>query len=212
MELNRYVKVKGHTNWFLLLEAENDEPDGLSEIMQEKILRSEVCALHDPNAKMDFAHRITLAATRQINYTNLANKYGAILIRPIGSFMPLYYNEIVEERHDTVFPIEEFAEIVICENDQHAEPKWIEYLKSRFPGKSILTINFFDLRSEEEVIRIFEKASFITFSTTFTQYHWFEKLSKYANENHNIIGYCHNAENWSRALEINSNIEIVNNV
>lgn len=44
-ELNRYVKVQGHTNWFLVLEADNDEPNGLSEIMQEKILRSEVCAV-----------------------------------------------------------------------------------------------------------------------------------------------------------------------
>ena len=139
--MNRYVKVKGHENWFLVLESGDYEPDGLSEIMQEKILRSEVCALHDPNAKMDFTHRIILAATRNIDYESLAKKYGVILIRPIGSYMLLSGNEITEEVFDTDFPIDEFGDIVICENDQKAEYKWVEYLKSRFPNQKILTIN-----------------------------------------------------------------------
>jgi hypothetical protein len=208
-ELNRYVKVKGHPNWFLVLEADNDEPNGLSEIMQEKILRSEVCALHNPEDKMDFVHRVTLVATRGIDYEGLAKKYGTILIRPIGSFMPLYYNEITDETFDTDFPIEEFAEIIICENGQKAEYKWVKYLKSRFPNKKILTINFFDLRSENEVEKYFSKAKYITFSTTFSRFNWFEKLSKFAKADHKIIGYCHSPENWQRATEINPNVEIV---
>ena len=208
-DLNRYVKIKNHPNWFLLLEAGDDEPSKLSEIMQEQILRSEVCALHDPNAKMDFVHRVTLAATRKIDYEALANKYGTILIRPIGSFMPLYDNEIIAETFDCNFPIEEFGEIVICENDQVAEYDWVEYLKKRFPKKKIVTINFFDLRSEKEVETYFEKAKIITFSTTFTRYQWFEKLSKFATAKHEIIGFCHDKENWSRALEINKNIEVI---
>ena len=210
-ELNRYVKVKEHPNWFLVLEANNEEPNGLSETMQEKILRSEVCALHNPEAKMDFVHRITLVATRAIDYESLAKKYGTILIRPIGSFMPLYYNEITEETFDTDFPIEEFAEIVICENDQKAEYKWVEYLKSRFPNKKILTINFFDLRSENEVEKYFSKAKYITFSTTFSRYQWFEKLTKFSSGK-KIIGYCHSSENWKRAKEINPNVEIVSSM
>lgn len=206
--MNRYVKVKGHENWFLVLEAQDDEPNGLSETMQEKILRSEVCALHNPEAKLDFVHRVTLAATRLIDYESLAKKYGTILIRPIGSFMPIYRNEITEETFDTDFPIEEFAEIVICENDQKAEYKWVEYLKSRFPNKKILTINFFDLRSENEVEKYFSKAEYITFSTTFSRYEWFNKLTKFS-KGKNIIGYCHNKENWERAKQINSDVEIV---
>jgi len=209
--LNRYIKVKGHPNWFLVLEADNDEPNGLSEIMQEKILRSEVCQLHNPNAKMDFVHRVKLVATKGIDYESLAKKYGTILIRPIGSFMPLYYNEITEERFDTDFPIEEFAEIVICENDQKAEDKWVEYLQKRFPNKKILTISFFDLRSEIEVEKYFSKAKYITFSTTFSRYDWFEKLTKFSTGK-KIIGYCHSKENWERANEINSNIEIVSRI
>ena len=66
--LNRYVKVKGHPNWFLVLEVDSDEPNGLSETMQEKTLRSQVCALHNPEAKMDFVHRIKLVATKVIDY------------------------------------------------------------------------------------------------------------------------------------------------
>ena len=80
-DLNRYVKINGHPNWFLVLEADSDEPNGLSETMQEKILRSEVCALHNPDAKLDYVHRIKLAATRDIDYESLAKKYGTILIR-----------------------------------------------------------------------------------------------------------------------------------
>lgn len=207
--LNRYIKVKDHPNWFLYLEANEYEPDGLSEKMQEQILRSQVCALHHPDAKMDFTHRLKLAATRNIDYESLANKYGVILIRPIGSYMFLRGNEITEERFDSDFPIEEFAEIVICENDQKAEVKWVEYLKKRFPNKKMLTINFFDLRSESEVEKYFSKAEYITFSTTFSRYHWFEKLSNNVAARHKVIGYCHDQENWSEALRINKNIEIV---
>ena len=207
--LNRYVKVKGHDNWFLVLEKGQLEPENLSEKMQEQILRSEVCKLHDPSKTMDFVHRVTLAATREIDYEKLAEKYGTILIRPIGSFMPLYYNEIIEECFDFHFPITDFAEIVICENDKTAEWQWVEYLEKRFPKQKISTINFFDLRSEHEVKLYFEKAKYITFSTTFTRYEWFEKLVRNSNASHKIIGYCHDADKWKRAIEICNNIEIV---
>jgi len=210
--MNRYVKVKNHENWFLVLESDNKEPDGLSEIMQEKVLRSEVCALHNPNNKMDFVHRVKILATRMIDYEGLSKKYGTILIREIGSFMPLSGNEITEETFDVNFPIEEFGEIVICENDRRAEFKWVNYLKKRFPDKKIVTITFFDLRSEEEVEKYFEKAKYITFSTTFSRYSWFEKLSKFATKSHKVIGYCHIKDNWKRALEIKRDIEIVSEI
>jgi hypothetical protein len=212
-ELNRYVKVKGHPNWFLVLDANQKEPQGLGCIMKEKILRTEVYTLHVGKKvdTTDCERRVTMAATKKIDYESLAKKYGTILIRPIGSFMPLYYNEITEETFDTDFPIEEFAEIVICENDQKAEYKWVEYLKSRFPNKKILTINFFDLRSENEVEKYFSKAKYITFSTTFSRYQWFEKLTKFSNGK-KIIGYCHSPENWERANEINPNVEIVSSM
>lgn len=209
---NRYVKVEGHPNWFLVLEANQNEPENLSENMQEQILRSQVCALHNDTAeaRMDYKHRIIMSATHNIDYEALANKYGTILIRPIGSFMTLSHNKITEECFDIHFPIENFSEIVICENDEIAEYKWTKYLQKMFPEKPITTINFFDLRSEEEVSEYFKHAKYITFSTTFSKYEWFEKLSRNLNSNHKVIGYCHNEENWKTALKINPNVEIIN--
>lgn len=211
--MNRYVKVKGHPNWFLVLEGDNYEPDGLSEIMQEKILRSEVCQLHHdtPQNRMNFEYRLKLIAIHNLDYESLVKKYGTILIRPIGSYMLLNGNEIIEETFDTDFPVVEFGDIVICENDQKAEYDWVKYLKNRFSNTKIITINYFDLRSENEVKQYFDKAKYITFSTTFTRYEWFEKLTKFS-KGKEVIGYCHNVENWERAIEINPNVEIVNNI
>ena len=211
--MNQYVKIRGHDNWFLVLHPNSNEPEKLSENMQEQILRSQVCALHHdtPDNKQDLIYRIKLAATRNLNYEELANKYGTILIRHIGSYTLLKYSEIIEEKYDTDFPIDEFADIVICENDENAEYVWIKYLQNKFPGKKIVTINFFNLKSDETVKKYFDHAKYITFSTTFSDYIWFEKLSKHVT-NQKIIGYCHDKSNWKHALKINKNIEIVKNI
>jgi hypothetical protein len=209
---NRYVKVEGHPNWFLVLEENQSLPDNFNIVMQEKILRSEVYTLHGGMTidKSDFDRRLKLLACQQIDYQTIANKYGTILIRPTGSYMPLHGNEITEERFDAHFPIDSFSEIVICENDKKAELEWVKKLQKMFPEKAITTINFFDLRSEQEVSEYFKHAKYITFSTTFSKYEWFEKLSRNLNSNHKVIGYCHNEENWKTALEINPNVEIIN--
>lgn len=209
--MNRYIKIKGHTNWFLLLSAEENESVGLSDIMQEKILRSEVQSLHNPEVK-DYVQRLTLVAARTINYEQLANKYGTILIRPSGSFMTLLDNEIIDEIYGTDFPIDDYAEIVVCENDKSAEYKWIDYLKQRFPNQKITTINYFDLRSEDDITKYFNHAKYITFSTTLTQLDWFEKMIKLVTDKHTIIGYCHIADNWIKATEMYKNIEIVDSI
>ena len=38
--MNRYVKVKGHPNWFLVMESGDSEPENFGENMKEQILRS----------------------------------------------------------------------------------------------------------------------------------------------------------------------------
>jgi hypothetical protein len=211
--LNRYVKVKGHTNWFLVLEANQGEPESLSELMQEKMLRSYTC-LHNPEPlkTQDEILRLQLVATREIYYESLAIKYGTILIRPIGSFMPLRGNEITEETFDTDFPITEFSEIVICENDNYAEFNWKKFLQKKYPNKRITVINYFDLRSENEVKQYFDNAKIITFSTTFSNFDWFKKLTKFTKENHEIIGYCHDKNKWKEALEINPNVKVIESI
>lgn len=213
--MNRYIKIQGHTNWFLVLMANQKLENEFAINMQEKILRTEVYTLHGGQKvdTTDWDRRVTLAANQTLDYNGLAQKYGTILIRPIGSWMTTLGNEIItDERFDSNFPIDDFAEIVICENDKHAEYNWVEYLKSRFPDQRIITINFFDLRTENEVSQYFSKARFITFSTTFSNYDWFEKLSKVSTaltHKYAIIGYSHDVEKWEDALKINSNVEIV---
>lgn len=218
---NRYVKVKGHDNWFFVLEPNMSLPNNFKPVMQEKILRSEVYTLHGGKNidKGDFDRRLKLLATKEIDYENEANKCGAILIRPIGSYMPLSGNEITSEKLDSdfnqsYFPLDDscFGEIVICENDKIAEYKWVKYLQSRFPNKTIATINFFDLRTDDEVAEFFKRAKYITFSTTFSNYEWFKKLNRHLNSYHKVIGYCHVQDNWAKALEINPDVEIIKEI
>lgn len=210
--MHRFVQVEGYEDqWFLFLEREEDVPEGLSERMQEQILRSHVCKLHSdtPKSRMDLTHRIIMAATRGIDYTKSVRKYGPLLVRQIGSYMPLYKFKIINEKQFTHFPIDKFGDIVICENDERSEWEWNKYLKRNYPNKSIVTINFFDLRSEEEVVKYFDKAQLVTFSTTFTRMEWFEKLTRCLNEKNKVIGYCHDPAKWKEALKINPNVTVV---
>lgn len=207
--MNKYVKVDCHKNWFLVLSENDKEPYNLSSDMGERMMRSEVCALHGDNPKKDIQHRLVALATREINYENLVKKYGTILIRPSGTFMLLYGNVVIEECFDNNFPIEIFGEIVICENDRIAEHKWVDYLKKTYPNKKIVTINYFDLRSDSEVEKYFEKAELITFSTTFSNMDWFKKLNNHLSIIHKVIGYSHDMDKWEEALKINNTVEVV---
>lgn len=103
--------------------------------------------------------------------------------------------------HD--FPIDgQNAEIVICENSEQPEPFWVSYLASRYPGKRIGVINYFSGRSDEFILEQFDKANAITFSTTFTNYDWFEKLLKCYPGDKPIIGFCSVPDNWEEANEL----------
>lgn len=209
--MNRYVKVKGHPNWFLVFNADTIV-DGLNETMQQKLIRSEVNTLHNDNGRdMGNLTRLKFVAVMSIDYSELIKKYGEIIIRPSGSYMPMRGNEITEEAYAESFPVDEFGDIVICENDANAEYDWVEYLKKRFPKKKIITINFFDLRHEKEVSDYFAKAEIITFSTTFSNYEWFKKLTK-LSVGKKVLGYCHDKEKWHDAIEINPTVEIVEKI
>lgn len=209
--LNRYVKVVGHTNWFLVLDPSTNEPKNLSEDMREIMIRSELNTLHSPATpdKQDLRQRLIMLGASELNYEKIANKSGTILVRPSGSYMLLVHNEITEEKYDSHFPINEFGEVVICENDKNAEYSWVQYLKQRFPGKKIVTINFFDMKSNVEILEYFKHAEYITFSTTFTNIEWFEKLTELSESRHKIIGWCHDYTRWEYVNKINPGVEIV---
>jgi len=206
-KLDRYVKVKGHSNWFLVYEHGGNKSQDLSS-MQEKLLRSQVCSLHDDDIKQDLRHRLVMLATHTLDYDDIAERFGTILIRPSGTYTLLRGSEVEKEKYDNSFPIDNFSDIVICENDEKAEYKWVEYLKKRFPNEEITTINYFDLRNSKEIEKYFEAAKYITFSTTFSNLEWFEKMVKLSNDKHKIIGYCHDGSKWSDIPNIN-NLEIV---
>lgn len=211
--MNKYVKVEGHNNWFLVIDSNNEKiQNDFSELMQERLLRT-VYNLHSRKSDdLNWQTKLKISATNKIDYNKLYDKIGTLLVRPIGSYMPLKGNKVIDEKYDLDFPIDDFAEIVICENDQYPDTEWVDYLKNRFNGKTIKTINFFDLTDEYTVKKNFDKAKYVTFSTTFTNLEWFKKLVKCLNDNNNVIGFCHNSDKWDDALKIFNKIEIVNNI
>lgn len=201
-------KLQGvHSTWFL--EFKGQDASGITEPMNEKLLR-EVFSLHGEESK-GWLHRAIKAATTQVDYDAIFEKYNKTLyIRPNGTYMMLSdREEIIEEVFLSHFPVKQVAEIVICENDKKEEYRWRKYLEKRFPEKKIKTINFFDLRSDEDILANFKGAKFITFSTTFSNLEWFNKLVKCKNDNQKIIGYCHDIEKWDL---INEPIEIVTSI
>ena len=208
--MNRYVKIEGHSEWFLFLECGQKEPEGMSENMQQRILRSQVNKLHHdtPKNRMEFKPRLVKSATMNIDYEQLAVRHNGVLIRQIGSYMPIYRNKITHELYDKDFPISEYAEIVICENDETPEWCWKKYIEKRFPDTKYLTINFFDLRSEYDVQRYFEHAKYVTFYTTFSDLEWFKKLTRNLS-GQKVIGHSCVADRWEEALQINSDVEII---
>ena len=199
-----------HTNFthkeagFFKLNAEN-----FSEDMSEMRLREQASKITNETLAPDFYHRLKLLATRPANYQTLADKFGVILIRENGSYMTLGEDtEIINTQYNSHFPIDNFADIVVCENAEKAEIYWLEYLKKRFPDKTISIINFFDLKSEIEISKHFKEAEYITFSTTFSDYNWFEKMTKLSGSKP-TIGHCKDFYKWEKALEINPSVEVV---
>lgn len=209
----KFVKIKCdiqgiYSSWFLVYNGEKNL--GIIEPMNEKLKRS-VFSLH-AEYNNDWMYRMIKLNAKNLDYEESYLKLNKTLyIRPNGVYMTLGKgNTIIEEKYCNFFPEDIKAQIVICENDKVAEYKWKKYLNKRFPNQTIKTINFFDLRSDENIQHNFEDVEYITFSTTFSNYDWFNKLLKNKNDNQKIIGYCKDLKMWN---EIDTtNIEIVTNL
>ena len=100
----RYVKIKGHPNWFLVLESGQKLPSNFTSTMQERMVERVVTeGIHKKNNIGDFHRRIEIVNRKPIDYEELANQYGKIAIRPNGSFMTLYSDdEITDEQFSDV--------------------------------------------------------------------------------------------------------------
>lgn len=91
------------------------------------------------------------------------------------------------------------ADIVVCENSSGPEQWFTEHLGEKYPNKAISVLTDFGYRTKEQLLPVFDKASIITFTTTFTSLDWFEKALDVIIEN-NLAGKTiygnHNGENW----------------
>ena len=224
--MNTYVKIHCKTqgdypNWFLVYDGKFDLVDDLklNEEYQEKRIRL-VFNLHnhrdidsDIDYDKEYQEQIKTLISKPVNYRAKFNKYGTLYIRENGTFLTLSDKEnIIDTVYSNHFPVKETADIVICENDKEAEKKWINFLQKTYLGKTIKTINFFDLRNDSDIKANFADAELITFSTTFSNFEWFEKLieNKYAYQK--VIGYSHQPEKWKEAKQIYSDVEIVHSI
>lgn len=105
--LNRYVKIKDNSSWFLVLEPGQKEPAGLSKMLHEKLVQAEVDNLLKPGYEGGwFPERVIFASTNFINYEEQASRHGTLLIRPIGSYMLMSGAEVIEEKYAESFPID----------------------------------------------------------------------------------------------------------
>lgn len=149
---------------------------------------------------------MVLNALDHLNYNTIVNRLDSILIRENGSYMPLKGNVITETILSNHFPIKT-ANIVICENDKSPEPNLVKYLKEKYPNKSIQTINFFDLRTDDEIKEYFSKADVVSFYTTLSNTDWFEKMVRNIQPHNTVIGYCVDNTKWDYINSINEKIE-----
>lgn len=106
--MNRYLKIKGHDNWFLYLEKNQNEPDFLSDNMRSNIIDRLTHEYISTNKKYDeliLKEKLIFSCNHVLNYKELANKYGNVLIRQSGSWMTLNnIEDIIEEKYDEYFP------------------------------------------------------------------------------------------------------------
>lgn len=211
----KYIKIKGHDNWFLVLEKGKKIPDDLNEIMHTRMFRKVVSEIHNPDCKDEmWADRVKRAAVDDIDYQKfLDSGDNDILVRPFGSWMHLPKDMRAQRvAYSDGFPPEKFGTIVICENDADPSWRWVEYLTERFPKETIETIPFFDTQSDKHVREYFKHARYVTFSTTFTSYDWWKKLVRNLYKKNEVIGYCGDKKNWEEALKTYSNVEVIKTI
>lgn len=208
--MNTYVKITGHKNWFREILPDDPKDIEFNWNMQERILKATAREYFYPKTdntllRQQAIARVNVVRNNFCDYFEVARKYNCpVYVRENGSYITVApsIGQKVEKRilaHG--FPVKP-AEIVICENDEFPEPFWLAYLIRRFPGKTIETINYFNQRSIDEVKDAFASADYITFSTTFSSYNWYEKAVSVATANQKVIGYAYSESSWKQALKI----------
>lgn len=204
--MQKFVKVRGYDEWFMLLERPEDVPENMSQTMQMRMKQSVSKDLFHSTAGLDnmLMGHLSIIAHNAPDYVGMIQQHGTILVREIGSWMTLGKMQIVDEVESTDYPTDSVEyDIVVCENDAHAPKDWLDYLSSRYPDRSVHVISYFRSRDDEYVKDIFEKCNLITFSTTFTSFDWFHKLiNNLPDRQVKIVGRSSNNRSWVYAQNI----------
>lgn len=207
----KFVKlVEATTNkpfegWFLLAEEELsiDMMVMLNQKMRSHVFKEGLDHFVKHEGLSDFGpRRFRYVLENELNYNEMIEKYGPIVIRQIGSWMTIGKNTIISQTVERdSWPIDnEQAEIVICENDLQAEPTWLNFLDEYYPGKVVGVINSFRDRSVEDIKLHFQTATHITFQTTFGSFDWFEKLlvAMVGMKGKTVIGFTYDSDKWEK--------------
>lgn len=197
-----FAKVTSHIGdygYMLVVRPNTDSAKGFDlQQMGDRLLRTAfIQSISNPNYGINSISDFTSIMPLQgIDYQAKADEWGRVLlVREIGSYMCLSSEMTLSDTcYSKYFPRKQ-ATICICENDAVAEPFWVEYLQKRFK-EPIKVIPFFGQKSDEEVREALVDCEYVTFSTTFSNYTWFEKLLRCKPKTAKIIGYSHDPKKW----------------
>lgn len=213
-----FVKLKANKKWSLLATKSTDSLNELLlGIRQNQLNQLQYDYLENINEIKSanlLVKLVFLSNAPIIDVDAIYSKYNQPLLISEGGGYSLLKDklDIAETIESEYFPTDQYYDVVICENNGTPEKFWFDYLTKRFPDMTIGTISNFSTRSEDEIKKFLKNAKFVTFSTTFLNLDWYDKLLKSLTAENKVIGYCHIAEAWSKALEITPNsvnIEIV---
>ena len=221
--MNRYVKVKDtHYNitykeWCRVVDPNEGVEKSFNKQMQDRLFDTHVKnGIHSAMSRSDLKEGLSyvewdnrnwadgakVLGAKTTDYNKLSERFGTLLVRESGSFMTMTsHTDVLEDVISNHYPIDK-ANIVICENDHKAEYNWTKYLSVRFNSEPITVANYFFQRSNEELQAYFKQATYITFSTTFSDLTWWENLCINLQPHNKVIGYCHIKENWKKALAL----------
>lgn len=208
--MKKFVKLKSiqrgdYEGWFLELSKPSMDFDDIESLNKTMVEYEFHRGLNDPN-QLNSISRLNLLAGNPINYNELVTKYGTIYIRQIGSWMCGGTDTIVTAQVyvDSWPTNNKFAEIVVCENDFEAENRWMSFLDYQFSGKQVNVLNTFRHRTLTDVCGHFKFAKYITFTTTFSNYDWFELLLDGVGEmsNKTVIGHTYDLDKWEEIKEL----------
>lgn len=193
-------------SWFLVVEPNNNQnldDFNFKEILTDLNIKRAFNEFRENKADtpLDLLLNIDSLIAR-LDYQKKANDWNeTILVRRNGTYMGMSKEyQITEIAYGNDFPVNNIGKIVVCENDAYAEDFWIDYLAYRFPDKQITVINNFRHRSKSEIDTYFEKAEFITFSSTFSNLDWWVKVSESLKSHNKVVGFSHSERELKKAL------------